>query len=139
MREPRKLRIAFHNDPAFPVNAHPDCVAAVADAAKLCEELGHEVEEVAPDHPKQEISRAFVTVYAANIAADIRDAEQVRNRKAARRDFEVSTWIARVLARSINAEELVVAERFLQKSPTLGPTLQQVRCNPDPDALQAAR
>lgn len=115
VREPRKLRIGFHSDPAFPVNAHPDCVAAVADAAKLCEELGHEVEEVAPDHPKQEISRAFVTVYAANIAADIRDAEQMRNRKATRGDFEVSTWIARVLARSINAEELVVAERFLQK------------------------
>ena len=114
-REPRKLRIGFHNDPAFPVNAHPDCVAAVADAAKLCEELGHEVEEVVPDHPKQEISRAFVTVYAANIAADIRDAEQVRNRKATRRDFEVSTWIARVLARSINAEDLMVADRFLHK------------------------
>jgi amidase len=112
--EPRKLRIGFHSEPAFPVNAHPDCVAALADAAKLCEQLGHDVEEIAPDHPQREISRAFVTVYAANIAADIRDGEKERSRKATRRDFEVSTWIARVLARSVNSEELVVAQRFLQ-------------------------
>lgn len=112
--EPRKLRIGFHSEPAFPVNAHPDCVAALADAARLCEQLGHDVEEIAPEHPQREISRAFVTVYASNIAADIRDGEQERNRKATRRDFEVSTWIARVLARSINSEELVVAQRFLQ-------------------------
>jgi amidase len=112
--EPRKLRIGFHCDPAFPVETHRDCVSAVGDAARLCEELGHEVEEVRPEHSTQEISRAFVTVYAANIAADIREGEQIRNRRASRRDFEVATWVARLLAQSINSEDLMVASRFLQ-------------------------
>ncbi len=110
----KRLRIAFHSQPAFPVDVHPDCVAAVNDAAKLCEELGHEVVEVDPGHPQEEISRAFVIVYAANIAADIRNAERVRDRKAKRRDFELGTWTARVLARSVNAEDFTTSERFLQ-------------------------
>jgi len=112
--EPGKLRIAFHCDSAFPVDTHPDCRAAVEHAARLCESLGHEVDEVLPRHPTREISRAFVTVYASNIAADIREAEELRGRKATRRDFETTTWVARLLAQSINSEELAVASRFLQ-------------------------
>lgn len=112
--EPGKLRIAFHCDAAFPVETHPDCRAAVEHVAKLCASLGHEVEEVPPRHPTRAISRAFVTVYAANIAADIREAEDIRGRKATRQDFEMTTWVARLLAQSINAEDLAVASRFLQ-------------------------
>lgn len=111
---PKRLRIAFHAQPAFPVEVDPDCVAAVHDTAKLCEELGHEVVEVDPKHPQEAISRAFVIVYAANIAADIRDAERARNRKAKRSDFEVGTWTARILARSVDAEQFAVSDRFLQ-------------------------
>jgi amidase len=112
--EPGKLRIGFHSDPPFPVESHADCIAAVEDAAKLCAELGHEVEEISPDHPKREISRAFVTVYAGNIAADLREAQEIRKRRARRGDFEVSTAVARVLARSVSAEDFVVGARYLQ-------------------------
>ena len=112
--EPGKLRIAYHWDPAFPVETHPDCRAAVEHAVELCESLGHEVEGVPPLHPVREISRAFVTVYAANIAADIREAEEIIGRTSNRRDFEMTTWVARLLAQSINSEDLAVASRFLQ-------------------------
>lgn len=111
---PAKLRIAFHTEPAFPVEVHADCIAAVEDAAQLCRELGHDVEEVAPNHPQDQINRAFVTVYAANIAADIRDGERVRNKKASRKDFELGTRISRLLAHSINSEDFVMCYRFLQ-------------------------
>ena len=55
-----------------------------------------------------------MTVYVANIAADIREAEVTRGRKASRQDFEMTTWVARLLARAINSEDLAVASRFLQ-------------------------
>ncbi len=46
--KPGRLRIAFSAQSPNGVPVHPDCVAAVHDAAKLCEELGHEVFEGAP-------------------------------------------------------------------------------------------
>jgi amidase len=40
----RRLRIGFFSDFGEGTLAHPECVEAVAAAAKLCEELGHRVE-----------------------------------------------------------------------------------------------
>src|SRR6185369_9512325 len=46
--EPRKLRIAVATSTPSGSPLHPDCVAAVKDAAKLCSDLGHNVEEASP-------------------------------------------------------------------------------------------
>jgi len=47
-RDPGRLRIAFTATPPFETEVDADCVAAVHDAAKLCESLGHDVIEAAP-------------------------------------------------------------------------------------------
>lgn len=44
----RRLRIGFFTELGEDARAHPECVAAVTDAAKLCESLGHSVEQVPP-------------------------------------------------------------------------------------------
>ena len=43
----RRLRVGFFTDLDETTPSHPDCVAAVTDAAKLLEGLGHSVERVA--------------------------------------------------------------------------------------------
>ena len=43
---PGRLRIAFTRRAPTGVAVHADCVAAVEDAASLCESLGHDVEEI---------------------------------------------------------------------------------------------
>ena len=43
----RRLRVGFFTDLDESTPSHPDCVAAVTDAAKLLEGLGHSVERVA--------------------------------------------------------------------------------------------
>src|SRR5205807_2664545 len=45
---PDQLRIGFSIRTPLGTELHPDCVAAVRDAAALCESLGHEVVEAAP-------------------------------------------------------------------------------------------
>ncbi|MDH4282531.1 MAG: amidase [Myxococcales bacterium] len=113
-RDPRPLRIAFHSEPALPAMIHADCRAAVEDAARLCEELGHEVEEVLPRHDTQALGRAFLMVIGANVAAEIREGEQMRNRRAISKDFELTTWITRMLGQAISAEDFLVSLRALQ-------------------------
>ena len=49
-RSGRRLRIGFFTDLDAGTPSHPECVAAVDAAAKLCEGLGHSVERVPPPY-----------------------------------------------------------------------------------------
>ena len=112
--DPRPLRIAFHSEPPLPATVHPDCRAAVEDAAQLCAELGHHVEEVAPGHDAPTLGRAFLLVVATNIATDIREGEQLRRRRATSKDFQLTTWTARMLGEAVSAQDFLVSLRTLQ-------------------------
>ncbi|MBM3490549.1 MAG: amidase [Alphaproteobacteria bacterium] len=57
--EPGRLRIAFTAHSMIGTKLHADCVAAVKDAAKLCESLGHVVEEAAPPLNAEEYDRIY--------------------------------------------------------------------------------
>jgi len=113
-RDPKPLRIAFHCEPALPATVHPDCRTAVQDAARLCAELGHHVEEVSPGHDALALGRAFLVVIGANIAAEIREGEKTRNRRASRKDFQLTTWITRMLGQAVSAQDFLVSLHALQ-------------------------
>ena len=61
--DPKPLRIAFSTVDFADTAAHPDCVAAVHDVAKLCEHLGHHVEEARPTIDPDRFDEAFVAVW----------------------------------------------------------------------------
>lgn len=113
-REPGRLRIAFHTEPAMGGSVHPDCKAAVHDAARLCEELGHHVEELTPHHPAEALTRAFFTVVAANTHADLVEAERKVGRRVTPADFESATWLSAQIGRRFSAAELARGLRDLQ-------------------------
>jgi amidase len=69
--EPGRLRIAFAKKAPNGVPVDPACVAAVEDAARLCESLGHHVEEASPEHDAQALEHAFRMVFSANTMANI--------------------------------------------------------------------
>jgi amidase len=48
-RPPGRLKIAMMRKDHIGVALHPECLAAVEKAGKLCESLGHLVEEAYPD------------------------------------------------------------------------------------------
>lgn len=114
LRGPRPLRVALHCEPVVPAKVHPDCKAAVENSARLCEELGHHVEEVSPGHDAEALGVAFVTVLNGNLAADIREAERIRGRAPRMRDFERITWLTQLGGQGISAGGFVLALRELQ-------------------------
>ena len=96
-RKPERLKIGFltrvpdgwHENPQL----HPDCEAAVKDAALLCEKLGHIVEEIAPDrlrHP--EISVLFGKIFTCGTAHTVAYWERALNRKIQQEELEPITW-----------------------------------------------
>ena len=114
--EPGRLRVAFSRTTPTGAPLHEDCVAAVEDAASLCESLGHVVEEHTPTVDGARLAGPFATVSAGGLARDIRDWEQRLGRKATPEDFEQDTWasIERGRSQSATAEQLMDALAELQ-------------------------
>lgn len=71
LHDPPRLRIAYSTSAPNGASVHPDCVAAVEQAALLCEELGHAVEEAAPEFDVEALEQAFRAVFQANTMANI--------------------------------------------------------------------
>ncbi len=60
---PQRLRIAVTSSPPIDVPVHPECVAALAGAAELLAELGHEVREGAPSWHEPGLFDLFIAVW----------------------------------------------------------------------------
>jgi len=91
-RPPRPLRIAFSTRAPNGVPVDPECVRAVEDAAALCRELGHEVEEAAPPFDANALGQAMVTIIGASTRALLQAAARQRGRDLAEGDLEPVTW-----------------------------------------------
>jgi len=70
-RDPRRLRIAFAVEAPNGAAIHPDCIAATRETARLCEELGHIVEEASPEFDIATVVRSFNTIFQANTMANV--------------------------------------------------------------------
>jgi amidase len=76
-REPGRLRIAFTTAAMQAPGLDPECAAAVLETARLCEQLGHSVEEAVIPGDVAAMAAAAGTVISASIAANL-DAEAER-------------------------------------------------------------
>ncbi|MCS6798048.1 MAG: amidase family protein [Myxococcota bacterium] len=113
-RPPGRLRIAWTERPFLPATVHPDCVAAVEDAARLCADLGHEVEPAAPPIDPEGFAHDFFTVVAAETSAEIALAERLLRRTARPRDFESGTWLLHLLGQVLTGQQVALARKRLQ-------------------------
>ena len=71
---------------------HPECVKAVENAARLCESLGHIVEEAAPDINLVELRPKNQILLAANVARTLTIRWRALKREPRRDDVESVTW-----------------------------------------------
>lgn len=90
--DPGKLRIALI--PGTPLNTplDPECKTAALEAAKLCESLGHRIEEAKLPIDAAAMREAFTTVFVVSIARTIEDATQTFGRPVTEKDVEPVTW-----------------------------------------------
>jgi amidase len=113
---PRRLRIAMWTGNPLGGNVHPDCVEAANRAAKLCESLGHVVEEAAPQLNYQMISQLFETIYSAGVALQIEAARMLSGGEPTPDKFETFTWNLYERGRQVSASQYLIAQIMLQQA-----------------------
>lgn len=74
--DPGSLRIAFSTQGPSGQSVHQDCKAAVTQAALLCNEMGHRVEEAAPAYDGEHFLKAFYDYWAYEYSAGMRALEK---------------------------------------------------------------
>jgi amidase/6-aminohexanoate-cyclic-dimer hydrolase len=91
-REPAPLRIALQTESFNGSPVHPDCAAAASDAAALCEELGHAVEEWPLRLNAEAVGEATQVIITANLRAAVEDRAKALGREPREDDLEAATW-----------------------------------------------
>jgi len=91
-RPPRKLRIALMLKDHRGANLHPECLAAVENAAKLCASLGDIVEEADPGLDMVALRPMNARISAANIARSCNMRWTALGREPNPDDVEAATW-----------------------------------------------
>ncbi|HYK64813.1 MAG TPA: amidase family protein [Patescibacteria group bacterium] len=113
---PRSLRIGLWTGNPLGGNVHPDCAEAASRAAKLCESLGHTVEEADPQLNYQMISQLFDTIYSAGVALSIEAARMLSGGEPTPDKFETFTWNLYERGRQISASQYLIAQVLLQQT-----------------------
>ena len=113
--EPGRLRIAVSTDNPNRAPVHPDCRAALDEAARLCEELGHDVTETAPSYDKDAMGDAIMAVVGANTLAAINRRAAELGRAASQDDVERVTWAVARRGAKVTGEGYVEATQVLHR------------------------
>jgi Asp-tRNA(Asn)/Glu-tRNA(Gln) amidotransferase A subunit family amidase len=123
-RAPGRLRVAFMRKPVGGAPLDPVLVAAVERTASLLADLGHHVEEAAPDYDAAATGAAFGTVMSANTFTNI----QIRaaGRVPAADDLEPVTRLYAERGRGFSADDYIRAvQTFHRTGRVLGTFLEK--------------
>ncbi len=113
--DPGRLRIAYAAQTPLGTELHSDCVAAVEDAAKLCEELGHEVTEAKPSYDAEGFWQAMTSIFAVGTAWGLEDWSRRTGRSLSSESFEPFVWAFSARGRDISAPEYMLAVQDVQR------------------------
>jgi amidase len=112
--DPGKLRIAFTSKPFLGTTVDKDCVKALEVTARLCQDLGHEIVQAAPEIDGRAFAKSFLTIVCVETRAAIEESQMLLNRKASCKDFEASTWVLSLLGKQRRAPDLSKALNLAQ-------------------------
>jgi len=105
----RGLRIAVGATPYVDVVVDASCIAALWEAAHCCEDLGHYVEEAAPEFDRDLFRQDFFIVTCAGSLAALNFWQRSLGRNVSRPEIEVVTQLCRIIASNFSAAEFLDA------------------------------
>lgn len=108
-RDPGTLRIAFGTRGLEDAAVDPECVRAVEEAARLCESLGHHVEEADPVVDASGVSEAFLRLWCAGLAFELESFAVMLGRQLSEDLVEPFTWALYQQGREVSATEYQMA------------------------------
>lgn len=114
-RDPGRLRIGFGTMPLTGAPAHAECVAGAQSAAKLCEELGHDVTESSPSIDSGMLFKSFGALMTGYLRWVIDDSARRTGRTPTEDDFEQVTWKMYQNGRKQSGGDYLLALQDLQK------------------------
>jgi amidase/6-aminohexanoate-cyclic-dimer hydrolase len=91
-RSPGKLRMAMVPAPASGVPVDPECRKALEAAAKLCEELGHDVKEAELPDPCKAVGEIMAILVFVSVARTLEDVALARGLPVTASEVEPITW-----------------------------------------------
>lgn len=113
--DPGRLRIAYATTTPLGTELHSDSFAAVEDAAKLCEELGHDVIESSPSYNAENFWQAMTSILAVGTAWMQEYWSNRVGRQISSEYFEPFLWAFSQRGREISASQYLLAIQDLQK------------------------
>ncbi|MGA8295224.1 MAG: amidase family protein, partial [Rhodoplanes sp.] len=111
---PRRLRIAFSVLDPFGQEIDPECRAAVINAAKLCADLGHEVEQGEPPIEVGKLASDFMSICVSGLAALIDGIAHFTGKPPAADCFQGLTWSLYKYGRTVSAAQYLMGWTALQ-------------------------
>ena len=94
---------------------HPECELAAANAASLCESLGHKVEEIQLPVDPREFFGATGVIMGAGTVARVRARERQLGRKVTEDDLEPIIWRRYHANTSMTGEQLAQAQVTVER------------------------
>ena len=111
-RKTRRLRIGVTRASFLGIPLHPDNEAAVSDAVALLESLGHTVVDYDLPLVPDEMAKAYLTIVAAAVAADVRATQAKTGLQPSPDRFESLTWFLSQIGDALSARDLYEAAEY---------------------------
>ncbi|MDN7177457.1 amidase [Caballeronia sp. SEWSISQ10-4 2] len=103
------LRIGYMLEPQLAGELSADVKAALDDAAKLAESLGHRVEPASFGLDFDAIAHAFLVMWSVLAKEIVLHADRISGQKPKRGDFEIASWAMAHVGRKIGERDLPAA------------------------------
>lgn len=106
---PQRLRIAWTAKPTSGVRVDKECLDVLYETVKLCEELGHEMIEAAPEIDNDLHMLATLRFWTANLTNWINGLARVLNRTPSEQNLESAIFACYRFGQTITATEFLEA------------------------------